>query len=194
MPLTATGGESHPAAGLESGAASDSRRRRWPWTVLALLVLVAVVLLVSLTSSGSSKHQRRASGASRAASAASPRPKVRPATGAPLVALPGGPTRAAGTVTISRRGTHVNLHLSVRNLAPAAQGHYEVWLYDTLVYSEALGRLRTGVSDVVLRLPPNASRFHWIDVSFQPAGHVFNSGESVLRSANPLFAAGSARH
>jgi len=75
----------------------------------------------------------------------------------------------------------------VSNLPPASHGHYEVWLYDSLVSSEGLGSLRTGVTRLSLRVPANARRYPWIDISFQPLGNVFHSGESVMRSANPLF-------
>jgi hypothetical protein len=61
-----------------------------------------------------------------------------------------------------------------------------VWLYNSVIYSEALGQLPAGASRFSADLPANAGRFHWIDVSVQPQGHTFHSGESVLRAPNPL--------
>jgi hypothetical protein len=169
------------AAAPETGTGSSSRRRPGRWSGLALLVMVvAVVLVVSLGSSGSGHR---------------PGPATRPTSesaqtvpsGQALVALPGGSGHATGTAVITGRSPNLRLNLSVRNLSPASHGHYEVWLYDSLTYSEALGRLRTGVTNVSLRLPRDAHRYHWIDISLQPVGQVFHSGESVMRSANPLF-------
>jgi hypothetical protein len=110
------------------------------------------------------------------------------------VALPGGPAQATGSVLVSRKRSHPKLDLSVRDLPAVSNGHYQVWLYDSMVTSEPLARLRTGVTHLSLRLPANARRYQWIDISVQPTGHVFHSGESVLRSANPLFASAAAHH
>ena len=112
----------------------------------------------------------------------------------PLVALAGDQDHATGTVRTIGKGQHLKLYLTVSNLPAASHGHYEMWLYDSLIYAEPLGRLRTGVTHVSLRLPGNADRFRWIDISLQPPGQVFNSGESMLRSANPVFRKAKARH
>ena len=60
-----------------------------------------------------------------------------------------------------------------------------MWLYNTVVDSRPLARLRTGVRHLLVRLPNHAARFHWIDISFQPAGVIYHSGESILRASNP---------
>jgi hypothetical protein len=191
-------------AGATPALAPESRRRRWRWSALGLLaIVVAVVLVVSLQSGGSVHHRGPAS---RPASASAtqtvpPTPSTSPApsptasrpSSEPLVTLPHGPDHGTGTVRTTGSGSHLKLYLSVSDLPAAAHGHYEIWLYDSLVYSEALGRLRAGVTHVSFRLPANAGRFHWIDISFQPVGTVFHSGESVLRSANPAFATATAR-
>jgi hypothetical protein len=77
--------------------------------------------------------------------------------------------------------------LTVSNLPPASGGHYEIWLFNSLTVSMPLGRLRAGVDHLSLPLPRGAARYRWIDISFQPVGAVFHSGESVLRAANPRF-------
>jgi hypothetical protein len=181
--------EAPKEASTDTIARSSSRRRPLLWAALTLVVLV--VLIVVLTSGGSSRHQRPAATSTRSVATA---PAVstgqsppRTSTSAPLLGVPGGPAHATGTVAVSRNGSTVKLDLSVRNLPPATHGHYEVWLYDSLIYSEDLGRLRGAATHVSLRIPADAGRYHWIDVSFQPVGRVFHSGESFLRSANPLF-------
>jgi hypothetical protein len=108
-------------------------------------------------------------------------------SGDPLVALPGGPAHATGAVAVTGTRPSLKLNLSVSGLPAPANGHYEIWLYDSIIYARGLGRLPAGVSHVVVTLPANASRFRWIDISFQPTGAVFHSGESLLRAANPLF-------
>ena len=107
--------------------------------------------------------------------------------------LSGGPRARHRDRHGHRKRSHLRLHLSVSNLPAISHGHYEIWLYDSLIYARDLGRLRTGVSHLSLRLPPNAPRFRWIDISFQPPGVVFHSGGSLLRSSNPLFRKAGAR-
>jgi hypothetical protein len=184
------------AAAAERSAQASSWRGHPRRTALALLLtlLVAVVLVVVLTSGGSGRPRVGPSPPAVAStqtvpatSPASPSPAASTKPGAALVALSGGPAHAAGRVAITGSGAGREISVSVSDLPPASDGHYEVWLYDSLTYSEALGRLRNGVTHVSFGLPANATRFHWIDISFQPVGHVYHSGESLLRSANPLF-------
>jgi hypothetical protein len=163
------------------------RRARWPGLGLALVAIAAVcILVVSLASSGSG-HRRhpRARGAFTQTVPTSPRGSATSRSGVELLsALPGATNHASGSVTISGG---LRLNLKVRDLTPASNGHYEIWLYNSLTESVALGRLRTGVDHLSLTLPRAANRYRWIDVSFQPVGAVFHSGESLLRAANPVF-------
>jgi Anti-sigma-K factor rskA len=160
-------------APVDTGTGSTSRRRRRPWAAFALLgIVVAAVLLITLGSNGSGRQRR-------------PVPR---SAGAPLVALPGSSVHGTGTVTVTETSPDLRLNLSISNLPKMSGAHYEVWLYDSVVNSEDVGRLRDGVTHMSLRLPKGARRYRWIDISIQPTGQVFHSGESVLRSANPLFA------
>jgi hypothetical protein len=181
--------ETAEAAPTDKTSPSSSRRRPLLWAALILVVLV--VLIVVLTSGGSSRHRRPAATSTRpvatAPAASTGQSPPTTSTSAPLLVVPGGPAHATGTVAVSRTGSTVKLNLSVRNLPPPVHGHYEVWLYDSLIYSEDLGRLRDGATRLSLRIPADAGRYHWIDVSSQPVGRVFHSGESLLRSTNPLF-------
>jgi hypothetical protein len=80
--------------------------------------------------------------------------------------------------------------VTIRGLPQATHGHYEVWLYNSLVYSEPVGQIDAPADSVSFPLRANANRYHSIDISFQPVGAVFDSGESVLRGANPLLGTG----
>jgi hypothetical protein len=172
-----------------------------------------VVLIIVLASGGSARHHRAAPATT--SSAAPPTPATVAATttttpspasasttpttpsgaGAPagrhgterLAALPGGLADASGTVTLHRSTRKLTLDLRVNKLPPASHGHYEVWLYQSLIYSLPLGRLRNGVRRLSLVLPGDARRYPWIDISLQPRGTVFPSGDSVLRAANPVY-------
>jgi hypothetical protein len=182
--------------------AAPAPRRRWMWVALVAIVLIAAIVLVIVLGSGGSggsghRHattatQARAS-AQTVSSAATPAPAPTPTAteSRALVALPGGLRRATGTVAIAGTSPNLDLNLSVRNLPPLSHGHYEVWLYESLIYSQPLGRLRAGVTPMSVALPRDARRYPWIDVSIQPPGAVFHSGDSVLRAANPRFAEGS---
>jgi hypothetical protein len=190
------GSEAAPAA-VEATPDPSSQRRRWPWIALALFVIavLAVVLVISLASGGGGHgHPRRAAAAPTrnvppvTPTSPSPSPKVSSPPTDPLGALPGGLAHATGTVLVTGPPRRLRLKLSVSHLAPAVNGHYEVWLYNSIIYSAALGRLRAGVTHLSLSLPRSAHRYRWIDISFQPVGVVFHSGESILRAANPATA------
>jgi len=169
-----------------------ARRRRGLPVTLGLLGLVVIVILVAALSSGttSRRHPRTPVAAKPTAPAPSPTspspsPTVSRPPIAPLAALPGGVAHASGSILLLGTRRHLRLRLSIRHLPATHQGHYEVWLYNSILDSVALGRLRTGVKHLTLRLPRDAHHFRWIDISFQPAGYINHSGESILRAANP---------
>ena len=103
----------------------------------------------------------------------------------PLAGLPGGLVRASGSVKLSGPVKHLKLTLTVRGLPSAQAGHYEVWLYNSVLDSQPLVRLRNGHRHLTANLPHGARHYRWIDISFQPIGVVNHSGESVLRASNP---------
>jgi hypothetical protein len=183
-PAAAAEREAQPPAAVKSGG----RLRRW--LVLAILILVVIVLAVVLRSpshrgkSGASAPASPAASTSLASRSTAPRPARIQA----LTALPGGLTSAAGLVSLSGSGHKLKLKLSVSGLPSSHGGHYEVWLYDSILDARALGRLNGGVHTVNLDLPRDAGRYQWIDVSLQPPGAVNHSGESVLRAPNPAHA------
>jgi hypothetical protein len=179
----------------------DAQGKPWPGSVLwalvvALLALVVTVVIVASASGGSSRHRTPTTATSQAA-ASSTAPAVTPTSPSPtptvsrppivaLGALPGGLLHARGSVTAIGKLRHLRLKLNVTGLPPAVRGHYEVWLYNSVLDSQELARLRNGVHTLRMRLPRGAHRYRWIDISFQPIGVVNHSGESVLRAANPV--------
>jgi hypothetical protein len=120
-----------------------------------------------------------------AAGSSRSRPARRPARATRRPGLPRGIARARGSVFLAGNGKTLRLKLTVRGLPAARSGHYEVWLYNSVRDSRALGRLRTGRHRLTVRLPRGARRYRWIDISFQPLGFVRHSGASVLRAADP---------
>jgi hypothetical protein len=168
----------------EPEAVPAPRRRghaRW-WMLVAITAVCALV--VSLALAG---HRRRPTAASESTQTVPTAPggsATSRSRGDLLTALPGGTDHASGSVAISHG---LRLSLRVRNLTPTFHGHYEIWLYNSLTNSVPLGRLRAGVAHLSLPLPRDANRYRWIDISLQPVGAVFHSGESLLRAANPLF-------
>jgi outer membrane biosynthesis protein TonB len=171
------------------------RRRRWLWVgiVAAVLIVAAVIAIVAGGGSSPPAHRTAATTPSTPTTAtqtptvAAPVP-AHPTAGpvpVPFAGLPGGLLRASGSVKLSGPVEHLKLKLTVRGLPAAHHGHYEVWLYNSVIDSVPLGRLRNGRHRLGARLPANARHYRWIDVSFQPVGVVNHSGESELRASNP---------
>jgi len=197
---SATAPPSAPAREAPDPRAPTRRRAIAVALGLLLVAVVAIVVVVAALGSSPTKHPRvavaqpapapspSAPAASPTSPSSSPSPPVSPVPSHPLGALPGGLGHATGTVLLIGPRRHLKLRLTVRHVTAARFGHYEVWLYNSIIDAEPLGRLRTGVRKVTLRLPANAHRFRWIDISFQPIGFVNHSGESVLRAANPATA------
>jgi hypothetical protein len=116
-----------------------------------------------------------------------PTPTGGPAAPA-LGGLPGGLGKARGSIQLAgppRQINHLRLRLRVTGLPAPRHGHYEVWLYNSVLDSRPLGRLRAGTRRATYKLARDARRYRWIDISFQPVGAVNHSGESELRASNP---------
>jgi hypothetical protein len=173
------------------------RPRAMLWApVVVLIAIVVLVVLIASGSGGSSKHKTSTTAPSQTAvtstapavtpTSPSPSPTVSRPPIAALGTLPGSLLHARGAVTAIGKLRHLRLKLSVTGLPPAVRGHYEVWLYNSVLDSQSLARLSTGVHTLRMPLPRDAHRYRWIDISFQPVGVVNHSGESVLRAANPV--------
>jgi hypothetical protein len=91
----------------------------------------------------------------------------------------------SGSVKLSGPVKHLRLNLRVIGLPVARDGHYEMWLYNSVLDSQPLARLRNGHHRLTVSLPGSARHYRWIDISFQPVGVINHSGESELRASNP---------
>jgi hypothetical protein len=179
----------------------DWRARRRTLEFLVPILAVAALLLVTLLPQGGGARGRDAPAHAHrpgfpARAGASRNVPVRPRSGAggpatvvppvPLAPMPGLRAEARGRVAVVSWRGRLALRLTVAGLPALASGHYVVWLYTTVIDSKQLGRLLEDRQSVTLSLPPGAAGYRWIDVSLQPAGDMVNSGESVLRAANPV--------
>jgi hypothetical protein len=203
--VTATAPSSPPPTADDTEPArSRSGSRRGMWLALLGAIVVIAIVVVVLASAGSSHTKRSADSASRSTSAttaattpstttptqtsSAPPPANKGPVPEPLGGLPGGLTRASGSVRLLGKPPHLKLELTVRGLPRPLNGHDEVWLYNSVLDSQPLARVRAGVHTLTVRLPRDAHRFRWIDISFQPHGTVDHSGESLLRATNPAHA------
>jgi hypothetical protein len=155
------------------------------------LAAAAVVLVVILASSGGSDQKNTAARPAPTPPAkptsskpAKPKPAKpsAPATG-PRVALAAVSGAAGATGTAALAGGGKRLVLDVSGL-PARKGAYQVWLYNSVIDSHGLVTERGSNVKLDLKLPANASRYHYVDISFEPSdGNPNHSGASVLRVA-----------
>ena len=68
----------------------------------------------------------------------------------------------------------------IRGLRP---GHYQVWLYNSILDARSIGQADGRRFTVTASLPGNWKRFKFVDVSREPReGNPSHSGESVLRT------------
>jgi hypothetical protein len=171
---------------------ADPGRRRSPRPLLlVVLAAAAVVLVVILASSGGSDQKNTAAKPAptppakpTASKPAKPKP-ARPATPAPgprvALAAMTGAGRAGGTAALTAGGKR--LALDVTGL-PARKGAYQVWLYNSVIDSHSLVTVTGSTVKVDLKLPANAGRYRYVDISFEPKdGNPNHSGASVLRVA-----------
>jgi hypothetical protein len=201
-PLTPPPAPADPLTPPPAPAASRrGLRRPVLWLVVGLFVLAVGVLVAALASGGGPTRHPAITAVSTPSTAPAvnptspsptPAPPTRtaggPVTTAGLGGLPGGLAHARGVVQLVGPMKHLRLRVTVRGLPAPVRGHYEVWLFNSVLNSRALGRLRAGVRRATYRLPAGARRYRWIDVSFQPLGVVNHSGESELRAINPAHA------
>jgi hypothetical protein len=89
--------------------------------------------------------------------------------------------RARGQARIVGRGQDARLELRVRGL-PVADETYEVWLFNSALDTVGLARVARGSFAIRTRLPKDAGRWRYLDVSREPLdGNPNHSGASLLR-------------
>jgi len=179
----------------ESFPEATAGRRRPSRTVVLIVVLalLALLLLISVLLAGSSKSTSapKSVPASRAAPSAgtarSPRAAApRPTPPRVLHLRPVGRATASaeGLVTLIRAtGGVTRLRLTVNRLPPPPRAAvYGVWLYNSVLDAAPLAILRPAGRPINVRLPPRFARYRFVDVSVQPIGSYYHSGQSVLRA------------
>jgi Anti-sigma-K factor rskA len=149
--------------------AAPSRRRSWLPIVLPILLLLAVVALIVVARAGgeSDDNSGKATTPPRAKQsvAESERKPTR------LTALGSGD--ATGTATVE--GNELTM-----TLRSPPDGTYTVWLYNSVIDAERIGVVKNG--KVVAKLPENADKYRYVDVSREPNdGNANHSGQSVVR-------------
>jgi hypothetical protein len=150
-------------------------RRNGVLAVLGLLAVVAALIAV-LSSGGDDEPDGGDTNGSTPAQNGGPTPEPGGAS-QKLAPLPG--SRGSGSVTITDEGATIN----VRGLPDPEGGAYQVWLYDSVVRAKSLGTLPESGGRLEVALPPDASRYEFLDVSLEPAdGNANHSGDSVMRT------------
>jgi hypothetical protein len=165
-------------------APGRARRRTRPAVVLLVVLVIVIVVVAIILSGGSSKHVH-GRGTSPATGRANPNASTGGRDHGKLVALPGAPAGATGSIRLAGPANAPRLVVLAAGLPAAGTGHYEVWLYNSVIDSRALANLGASGGRVTVSLPANYRRYRWIDVSRQPAGSTVHSGVSVLRVAVP---------
>jgi hypothetical protein len=186
----ANGAAAKPETAAVKAASSETpdtpRKSRLP-LLLALLAVAVVVLVVVLASSGADKQTSSTPSAPKP-KAAQPKPKPKPHKPKPAAPKPnpavalvplGGAGNAHGSASLTQGGKR--LHVTASGLRPGA---YQIWLYDSVIDTASLTKIKGTKLDADLKLPRNASHFRYLDISREPPdGNPNHSGESVLRIA-----------
>ena len=102
--------------------------------------------------------------------------------------MPAGGTASA---TVSGSGNDRTVTVALKGL-PQPNGVYELWLYNTLIGAEPLGIAKSGNATVTARLPADADRFRYLDLSRESGPNDrIHSGISIRRTAlAPLLSSG----
>jgi hypothetical protein len=151
-------------------------RRSRKGRLLALVgLLVVIAALIALISGGDDDSDKPAANSADHKQQTPPPPATD--KGVALKSLGGG--SGSGHVAATGDG---RLVITLKGL-PKPDGTYQVWLYNGIIDALALGTFREGNGRLEVRLPANADRYRYLDVSLEPADSNRNhSGASVLRA------------
>jgi hypothetical protein len=158
-------------------ARAKEQKSRLP-LLLALLAVAAVVLVVVLASGGSDESTEPSAPAPQASEPAEPaKPSPAPAAREVKFSPLGTASGAAGTAALLEGGKR--LQIDVTGLRA---GSYGVWLYDSVIDANLIGKGKGKELTLDLKLPADASNYRYVDISRErPDGNPNHSGESVLR-------------
>ena len=153
----------------------ERRSRRGALFAVLGLAAVVVVLIVVLSSGGDDDDSgtSQGNGSQPPAQNGGPAPK-----GNSQKLTPVGNAKGEGTVTVTDDGATI----AIRGLAKP-DGSYQVWLYNDIVDAQSLGTISGGSGKLDVKLPPEARKYAFIDVSNEPSdANPNHSGASVLRA------------
>jgi hypothetical protein len=166
------------AARAADGSPSRSRASRTRLLLFALAAAGALVVVILLVSGGRAPPTRPRTEPVSAARAGARRTAI-------LVGLPGGPSGPHGQIVMSGAPGNQRLQAVITGLPVRGGGHYELWLYNSVLDSVPLAALSVPASTVTVALTVDPTRYLWVDVSFQPNGTEHHSGLSILRAPLP---------
>jgi hypothetical protein len=154
------------------------KRRSRRGVFFALLGLAAVILaLILVLSSGGDDDDSGTSQGTGTQPAQNGGPGSQP-QGDSQKLTPVGKAKGGGTVTVGDDGATI----VVRGLAKP-DGTYQVWLYNDIVDAQSLGTISGTGGRLQVKLPPDARKYKFLDVSNEPAdANPNHSGASVLRA------------
>lgn len=147
-----------------------SPRRTIGWPVVAAVAAIVVAVAVLASDDG---NEPAADQAAESASAPAPEPQPQPSPDPParpapveLARLPGSPRKGRVLARARRSDGATTVTVILRGL-PRPGGRYGLWLYDSLIDSVALGQAGRGTAQINARLPTDASRYSFLDLSLQ---------------------------
>jgi len=167
------------APALAEPATAGERRRRSPLVFLLPLLLLACIaaLVIALAGGSDDDGGDKAEPAKPAAENQQPAPAKKPRP-RPVRLTAVGSGGARGTAALEGN----RLTLKLRGLPDPDGGAYQVWLYNSVIDAKPLFRSRDTKVQVEAKLPGNANKYEFVDVSLEPAdGNPNHSGHSVLR-------------
>ena len=181
---------SPPPVAVTSGAddrAPSTGGRNRVMVILALLLVAALLAVLLLQMGG---------GSDGAAPATTPAPTDGPEQSTPTDGPPAGkdPKLAAepleplpgagggGSVEVRREGDET-IVASLDGLPAPGRDVYKLWLYNSILDSEGLGTTGSASGSIEARLPANADRYRFLDLTMQPRKQTStHNGRSLFRA------------
>jgi hypothetical protein len=157
----------------------DREKRGRSGLVFGLLGLLVVLALAATLLFGGSDDDDGGGGEPTPPPADSGDPEPPPAggKGVALRAIGDGP--GSGRFAPAGGGRYV---ITLKGL-PQPSGAYQAWLYNNVVDAIPLGTFREGSGRLAVRLPANAAKYRFLDISQEPADNNRNhSGDTVMRA------------
>ena len=162
----------------------ERERRSRSALIFGLLGLLVVLALAATLLFGGSDDDGGGEPTPPPADSGDPEPPPAGGKGVALSAIGDGP--GSGRFAPAGGGRYV---ITLKDL-PQPSGAYQAWLYNNVVDAVPLGTFREGSGRLAIRLPANAAKYRFLDISQEPADNNRNhSGDTVMRARlAPLLA------